>query len=65
IRHSAAAVRAVVDANAVWAVLSVVALVVWLEPSTAGAVWIPVQAVTVAGFAAAQWASLRAGGAGR
>ncbi|MDT9686064.1 hypothetical protein RND61_28925 [Streptomyces sp. TRM76323] len=64
-RPSTAAVTAVVDANALWAVLSVVALVAWLEPSTAGAVWIPAQAVTVAGFAALQWTSLRARGTGR
>ncbi|MFJ8692981.1 hypothetical protein [Streptomyces roseolilacinus] len=64
-RPPAAAVTAVVDVNAVWAVLSLVALVAWLEPSTAGAVWIPVQAATVAAFAVLQWTSLRAGGAGR
>ncbi|MFG3041676.1 hypothetical protein ACGFYZ_32720 [Streptomyces sp. NPDC048330] len=57
---SALAVKAVVDANAVWAVLSVVALVVWLEPTAAGLVWAPVQAATVAGFAGLQWAALRA-----
>ncbi|WP_374984934.1 hypothetical protein [Streptomyces fradiae] len=59
-RPPAAAVTAVVDANAVWAALSVVALLAWLEPTTAGAVWIPVQALTVAGFAALQWTALRA-----
>ncbi|KUH39194.1 MULTISPECIES: hypothetical protein [Streptomyces] len=59
-RPSGAAVKLVVDANAVWAVLSVVALAAWLEPTTAGAVWIPVQAATVAGFAALQWSALRA-----
>ncbi|MFK4068262.1 hypothetical protein [Streptomyces sp. NPDC029674] len=53
------AVRAVVEANAVWAVASVVALVAWLSPSTAGAVWIPLQAATVGGFAALQYATLR------
>ncbi|MEV7194723.1 hypothetical protein AB0N81_23375 [Streptomyces sp. NPDC093510] len=55
-----AAVQAVVEANAVWALASVVALVAWLSPSTAGAVWIPLQAVTVGGFAALQYAALRA-----
>ncbi|GGQ18634.1 hypothetical protein [Streptomyces roseolilacinus] len=64
-RPPAAAVTAVVDVNAVWAALSLVALVAWLEPSTAGTVWIPVQAATVAGFAVLQWTSLRAWGAGR
>ncbi|MER5461527.1 hypothetical protein ABT010_12740 [Streptomyces sp. NPDC002668] len=52
-------VKFVVDANLLWAVLSVAALVLWLEPSTAGVVWIPVQAITVAGFAALQWSALR------
>ncbi len=53
-------VRAVIEGNAAWAVLSVVALVAWLSPSTAGAVWVPLQAVTVGGFAALQYAALRA-----
>ncbi|MFH8560255.1 hypothetical protein [Streptomyces sp. NPDC017988] len=53
-------VRAVIEGNAAWALLSVVALVVWLSPSTAGAVWIPLQALTVGGFAALQYAALRA-----
>ncbi|WP_327352123.1 hypothetical protein [Streptomyces sp. NBC_01304] len=52
-------VRAVVEINAVWAVVSIVALAAWLSPSTAGAVWIPLQAATVAGFAGLQWAALR------
>ncbi|AJF68133.1 hypothetical protein [Streptomyces vietnamensis] len=56
----ALAVKLVVDANVLWAVLSIVALVAWLEPTTAGLVWTPMQAVTVAGFAALQWAALRA-----
>ncbi|WP_351222813.1 hypothetical protein [Streptomyces sp. NPDC002133] len=53
-------VKLVVDANAAWVVLSAVALVAWLEPSTVGALWIPMQAVTVAGFAGLQWSALRA-----
>ncbi len=57
---SATAVKVIVDANALWAVLSVVALAAWLEPTTAGTVWIPAQAVTVAAFAALQWSALRA-----
>lgn len=56
----ALAVKLVVDANALWAVLSIVALVAWLEPTTAGLLWTPMQAVTVAGFAGLQWAALRA-----
>ncbi|WP_435187060.1 hypothetical protein [Streptomyces sp. bgisy126] len=56
----APAVRLVVDANLLWVVLSAVALVAWLEPTTAGLVWTPLQAVAVAGFAALQWTALRA-----
>ncbi|MFH8489288.1 hypothetical protein [Streptomyces longisporoflavus] len=54
------AVRGVIEANTVWAVLSVVAVIAWFSPSTAGAVWIPLQAVVVGGFAALQYAALRA-----
>ncbi|MFF3458343.1 hypothetical protein ACFYXH_29320 [Streptomyces sp. NPDC002730] len=50
----------VIDANLLWAVLGVAALALWFEPTTAGAVWIPMQAITVAGFAALQWSALRA-----
>ncbi|MEV0219725.1 hypothetical protein [Streptomyces sp. NPDC050704] len=53
-------VRAVIEINLAWAALSFVALAVWLSPSTAGAVWVPVQALTVAGFALLQYAALRA-----
>ncbi|MFG2648682.1 hypothetical protein [Streptomyces sp. NPDC048436] len=53
-------VRGVIEANTVWAVLSVIALVAWLSPSTAGTVWIPLQAVTVGGFATVQYGALRA-----
>ncbi|MDQ0939693.1 MULTISPECIES: hypothetical protein [unclassified Streptomyces] len=53
-------VKLVVDANLLWAVLSIAALALWLEPTTAGAVWIPLQALTVAGFAVLQWSALRA-----
>ncbi|MFI8509681.1 hypothetical protein ACIGHB_00985 [Streptomyces sp. NPDC085460] len=53
-------VKLVIDANLLWAALSLVALAAWLEPTTAGVVWTPVQAGTVAGFALLQWAALRA-----
>ncbi|GAA2837905.1 hypothetical protein RMN57_12845 [Kitasatospora sp. CM 4170] len=53
------AVRAVIDANLVWPVLSLVAMELWLEPTTAGLVWIPLQAATVLGFAVLQFAALR------
>ncbi|WP_369211813.1 hypothetical protein [Streptomyces flavofungini] len=59
------AVRAVIEVNALWAVLSVVAVAVWFSPTVAGAVWIPAQAVVVGGFAALQYAALRAGRAER
>lgn len=59
-RPPAPPVRAVIEANLAWAVLSLVALVLWLTPSTAGAVWTLLQAVTVAGFAAVQHLALRA-----
>ncbi|MDB1088128.1 hypothetical protein PJ985_11190 [Streptomyces sp. ACA25] len=51
----------IVEANLGWVVLSIAALALWLEPSTAGAVWIVLQAAVVATFAAAQYAALRAG----
>ncbi|MEU5980482.1 hypothetical protein [Streptomyces sp. NPDC047315] len=55
-----AAVTAVVDINVVYALVSILGVLLWLDPTTAGAVWIPLQALVVAGFAVAQWASLRA-----
>ncbi|MCQ4211659.1 hypothetical protein [Streptomyces longispororuber] len=54
------AVRTVIEVNLTWTALSLIALFAWLEPSTAGAVWVPLQAVTVAGFAALQHTALRA-----
>ncbi|GGS41611.1 hypothetical protein AB0E75_10460 [Streptomyces griseoviridis] len=56
---SATGVRTVVAANLAWAVLSLAALVLWLSPTTAGAVWTVAQALVVAGFALAQHRSLR------
>ncbi|MBH5337755.1 hypothetical protein IHE55_24450 [Streptomyces pactum] len=53
-------VRCVVEANALWAVLSVVALFLWLSPTTVGTVWTLLQGATVAGFAALQYGALRA-----
>ncbi|MFD4343903.1 hypothetical protein ACFWQ6_03275 [Streptomyces coelicoflavus] len=57
-RPPALGVRAVVDANLAWTVVSFVALVLWLTPTTAGAVWTVLQALTVAGFALLQYAAL-------
>ncbi|WP_028813029.1 hypothetical protein [Streptomyces flavidovirens] len=53
-------VKAVIEVNLVWAVAGLVALALWLSPTTAGTFWIPVQAATVAGFAALQHLALRA-----
>ncbi|MER5307335.1 hypothetical protein ABT034_06040 [Streptomyces sp. NPDC002773] len=61
----ATAVKIVVDINILWAVLSIVALVVWLEPTTAGLLWTPMQAATVGGFAVLQWTALKAVAASR
>ena len=58
-RPAVLGVRAVVETNLAWAVLSVVALALWLTPTTAGAVWTVLQAAVVAGFAALQHAALR------
>lgn len=59
-RPAALAVRAVIEANLAWTALSLLALALWLSPTTAGAVWTVLQALTVAGFAALQYAALRA-----
>ncbi|MFJ3924689.1 hypothetical protein [Streptomyces sp. NPDC090022] len=58
-RPAGGAVTAVVEINYVWAVASLVALVAWFEPTTAGTVWIPAQALTVAMFAVLQQLALR------
>jgi len=58
-RPPRAGVLAVIAANALWAADSVVAaLAGWGDPTTAGAVWLVLQAVVVAGFAALQVAGL-------
>jgi hypothetical protein len=55
-----AAAEAVISANAAWVVASVSLVAFdWLTPSTAGVVWALMQAATVAGFAALQYAGLR------
>ncbi|TXS57579.1 hypothetical protein [Streptomyces sp. t39] len=56
----ATAVKAVVDANLLWAALGVAALALWLEPTATGAVWTVLQALAVAGFAVLQWSALKA-----
>jgi hypothetical protein len=54
------AVYAIVAANAVWAIDSVVAAIAgWGTPETAGTVWIVMQAIVVAGFAELQLTGLR------
>ncbi|MGW7451265.1 hypothetical protein [Streptomyces sp. NPDC054787] len=52
-------VKFVIEANYVWAALSLVSLLVWFSPTTAGLLWIPAQAVTVASFALLQQLALR------
>ncbi|MEV8592861.1 hypothetical protein [Streptomyces sp. NPDC052012] len=60
-RHPPAlGVRAVVEANLAWSAVSLAALALWLTPSTAGAVWTVLQALTVAAFALLQHMALRA-----
>ncbi|CAL9382757.1 hypothetical protein [Streptomyces sp. Tu 3180] len=53
-------VRIVVEANLAWTAVSLAALALWLTPTTAGAVWTVLQALTVAGFALLQHMALRA-----
>jgi hypothetical protein len=52
-------VRVVIGANVAWVAASLCAMLFgWLDPITAGTVWIPLQAAVVAGFAALQAAGL-------
>ncbi|WP_233617456.1 hypothetical protein [Actinomadura sp. WAC 06369] len=61
-RPNRLAVTAVVEANLLWTVLSVAAVVLgWFALTTAGAVWAVLQAIAVAGFAAVQYTALRRG----
>ncbi|GAB2713962.1 hypothetical protein [Streptomyces bullii] len=53
-------VRVVVEVNLAWSAVSLLALGLWLTPSTVGAVWTVFQSLTVAGFAVLQWTALRA-----
>jgi hypothetical protein len=56
-------VYAIVVANAVWAADSLVAAIAgWGDPTTAGTVWIVMQAVVVAAFAELQLTGLRRNG---
>jgi hypothetical protein len=59
-RPGALPVRAVIETNLAWTVLSCLALALWLTPSAAGAVWTVLQALVVAGFAALQHLALKA-----
>ncbi|MET9688967.1 hypothetical protein ABZY81_10860 [Streptomyces sp. NPDC006514] len=56
-------VKLVIETNYAWAALSLASLALWFEPTTAGLLWIPAQAVTVAGFAVLQQLALRSGSA--
>ncbi|WP_329441213.1 hypothetical protein OG906_07815 [Streptomyces sp. NBC_01426] len=52
-------VRLVIETNCLWVALSLAAALLWFTPTVAGAVWIPAQALVVAGFALVQWLALR------
>ncbi|MDN0197931.1 hypothetical protein [Streptomyces sp. S.PNR 29] len=55
-----AATKAVIEVNILWALASIAAVVFgWLDADTAGTVWIPLQALVVAAFAALQFSALR------
>ncbi|MET3986861.1 hypothetical protein [Streptomyces sp. PvR034] len=56
-RPAPALVMAVIEINCAWVALSLLSLVLWFTPTTAGLVWIPAQAAVVAAFAALQWAA--------
>ncbi|MCX5611197.1 MULTISPECIES: hypothetical protein [unclassified Streptomyces] len=58
-RPQALPVKLVIETNYAWAALSLIALAVWFSPTAAGTVWIPVQGLTVAGFALLQQLALR------
>ncbi|MFE1410072.1 hypothetical protein ACFW6F_04585 [Streptomyces sp. NPDC058746] len=58
-RPNTFAVKLVIETNYAWAVLSLVSLLVWFTPTTAGLVWIPAQGLTVASFALFQQLALR------
>ncbi|MFI0502961.1 hypothetical protein ACH3WN_08835 [Streptomyces albogriseolus] len=56
----AAGVRLVVEANLAWTAASLLALALWLSPTTAGAVWTVLQALAVAGLTLMQHRALKA-----
>lgn len=54
------AVTAVIEANVLWTVLSIVTVIAgWFSLSTVGAVWAVLQAIVVAGFGGLQYTALR------
>lgn len=57
---STAGTKLVIEANLLWAVASVAAVVFgWLDPNAIGTAWIPMQAAVVAAFAVLQMKALR------
>jgi hypothetical protein len=57
-RPGRAGVTAVIAGNALWVIASLAAAIAgWQDPTTAGTVWIVLQAIVVAGFAELQVAS--------
>ncbi|MFH9174284.1 hypothetical protein [Streptomyces albogriseolus] len=55
----AGGVRLVVEANLAWTAASLLALALWLSPTTAGAVWTVLQALAVAGLTLMQHRALK------
>ncbi|MFD9718828.1 hypothetical protein [Streptomyces sp. NPDC059076] len=53
-------VKLVIECNALWVVLSLASPLLWFDPTVAGSVWIVLQSLVVAAFAALQWAALGA-----
>ncbi|MEU3059327.1 hypothetical protein AB0P12_01275 [Streptomyces subrutilus] len=54
-------VRLAVGANAAWTALSPAALVLWLSPTPAGAVWTATQSGVVAALGGLPWLAVRSG----
>ncbi|MDH6213259.1 hypothetical protein [Streptomyces pseudovenezuelae] len=58
-RPAALPVRAVIETNLAWTLLSCAALALWLAPTTSGAVWTVLQALVVAALAVLQHLALK------
>jgi hypothetical protein len=58
-RPAALPVRAVIETNLAWTLLSCAALALWLTPTAPGAVWTVLQALVVAALAVLQHLALK------